>query len=87
VLIVEDELVVAWDLARRLTHLRTVYPGHAGHGAEAVQYVTALQPDVVLMEIYLSGLLTVRLSRPTSAALAIRFIAGFLRPREQRECT
>jgi hypothetical protein len=37
VLIVEDEFVVAWDLARWLTHLRIVYPGHAGHGAKAVQ--------------------------------------------------
>lgn len=55
VLIVEDELLVAHDLARRLTRLGYRVVGVAATGGEAVHQAVTLRPDVVLMDIHLRG--------------------------------
>jgi two-component system, sensor histidine kinase len=55
VLIVEDESLVAHDLARRLTRLGYTVVGRAATGDEAVRYAVTLCPHVVLMDIHLRG--------------------------------
>jgi CheY-like chemotaxis protein len=55
ILIVEDEVLVARDLARRLTRLGYRLAGFAATAAEAVSHARELRPDVVLMDIHLRG--------------------------------
>lgn len=55
ILIVEDERIVARDIAKRLTKLGYVVSGSVATGEEAVQKVAELQPDLVLMDIQLRG--------------------------------
>jgi CheY-like chemotaxis protein len=55
ILIVEDEYLVAHDLARRLTRLGYTVVGRAATGDEAVRYAAAFCPHVVLMDIHLRG--------------------------------
>jgi CheY-like chemotaxis protein len=55
ILIVEDERIVARDLARRLTHMGHTVVGVAASGVEAIQAATELHPNVVLMDVGLPG--------------------------------
>jgi PAS domain S-box-containing protein len=55
VLIVEDEGVVAEDLARKLERLGYEIAGSAARGDEAVALACRLRPDLVLMDIWLEG--------------------------------
>jgi two-component system cell cycle sensor histidine kinase/response regulator CckA len=55
VLIVEDELIVAADIASRLTRLGYVVVGQADQAEEAVRLAGELRPDLVLMDIRLRG--------------------------------
>ena len=55
ILVVEDEVIVARDLQRTLTRLGYDVPAIAASGEEAVERVAATQPDLVLMDIHLSG--------------------------------
>ena len=55
VLIVEDEVIVAADLASRLRMLGYEVVGIAEKGEEAVSVATSLHPDLVLMDIRLKG--------------------------------
>jgi len=55
ILIVEDEVLIAWDLERRLTRLGYSVLGIASSGQEAIEKALALRPDLVLMDIRLPG--------------------------------
>jgi PAS domain S-box-containing protein len=55
VLIVEDEVIVARNLADRLTRLGYVVSGTAFSGEEAIDQVAEKEPDLVLMDIKLQG--------------------------------
>lgn len=55
ILIVEDEAIVAADLAGKLGHLGYEIAGTAERGEEAIELACRLKPDVVLMDIRLKG--------------------------------
>jgi signal transduction histidine kinase len=55
VLIVEDEVIVAHNIAGRLRGLGYIVPAMASSGAEALRWVAEAHPDVVLMDIKLQG--------------------------------
>jgi len=55
VLIVEDEFVVAKDIEARLLDMGYVVSGKTDSGAAALEFAESLSPDVVLMDIHLSG--------------------------------
>ena len=55
VLIVEDELIIAEDLRKRLTSLGFTVTGVATTGEDAVARVEEMGPDLVLMDISLRG--------------------------------
>ncbi|BCS35287.1 hypothetical protein TBR22_A45140 [Luteitalea sp. TBR-22] len=55
ILIVEDEQIIALDLSDTLADLGHVVVGVAGRGEEAVTMARSLSPDLVLMDIHLSG--------------------------------
>ena len=55
ILIVEDEAIVAADLAAKLRQLGHEVVGTAGKGEEAVAMARRLRPQVVLMDIRLKG--------------------------------
>jgi DNA-binding NarL/FixJ family response regulator len=57
ILIVEDEFVVAEDLAAMLTHLDYEVVGRAAEGGKAIAMACDLRPDLVLMDIRLRGLM------------------------------
>ncbi|HHS12392.1 MAG TPA: response regulator [bacterium] len=56
--IVEDEIIVAEDLAGTLTRQGYEIIGHASTGPEALRYCQVLHPDLVLMDIVLKGMMT-----------------------------
>jgi signal transduction histidine kinase len=55
VLIVEDEAIVAADLANKLEHLGYRVSGSVPSGEEAIAIAGEQRPDIVLMDIRLSG--------------------------------
>jgi CheY-like chemotaxis protein len=55
ILIVEDGLIMARDIERRLQSLGYVVAGLAQSGDEAVHAVTNLKPDLILMDVNLRG--------------------------------
>ena len=55
ILIVEDEAIVAADMARQLSSLGYTVVGTAFSGDEAIQLATNAQPELVLMDIQLKG--------------------------------
>src|SRR5882762_6759564 len=55
ILVVEDERIVAHDLASALRELGYAVPATVATGEEAVERARELQPDVVLMDIRLPG--------------------------------
>lgn len=55
VLIVEDEQIIALDLAQTLEDLGYRVAGVASRGDEAVVLAQSRQPDLVLMDIHLTG--------------------------------
>jgi two-component system cell cycle sensor histidine kinase/response regulator CckA len=55
ILIVEDERIVARDLQAMLQQLGYSVPAIAATGADAIAKVTALRPDLVLMDIRIQG--------------------------------
>ena len=55
VLIVEDEAIVSMDLRYMLESLGYTVPAEVGSGEEAVNAASQRRPDVVLMDIRLSG--------------------------------
>ena len=55
VLIVEDEAIVSMDLRYKLESLGYSVPAEVRSGEDAVHAASQLRPDVVLMDIRLSG--------------------------------
>ena len=55
ILIVEDEAIVAADLAGKLGQLGYEVVGTAAEGEEAVELACRLRPHLVLMDIWLKG--------------------------------
>jgi PAS domain S-box-containing protein len=55
ILIVEDEAIVAGDLAKKLRRLGYSVAGITGFGEKAVSLAQELQPNLVLMDVRLSG--------------------------------
>jgi CheY-like chemotaxis protein len=55
ILIVEDEALIAYDLARRLRRFGYRVVGLVATGPEAIEKAVTLRPDVVLMDIRLRG--------------------------------
>jgi len=55
ILIVEDEAIVSMDLRYKLEALGYSVPAEIRSGEEAVDAASRLRPDVVLMDIRLSG--------------------------------
>jgi CheY-like chemotaxis protein len=55
ILIVEDELLIAWDLERRLSRLGYAVLGTASSGQDAVEKALELRPELILMDIRLPG--------------------------------
>jgi signal transduction histidine kinase len=55
ILVVEDERIVARDLAGALLELGYAVPGTVATGEEAIERARDLRPDVVLMDIRLPG--------------------------------
>lgn len=55
VLVVADETIVSEDIARQLHQLGYIHDGTACTGGHAIALSTQLQPDVVLLDLQLSG--------------------------------
>ncbi|MEM6613326.1 MAG: response regulator [Cyanobacteria bacterium P01_C01_bin.72] len=55
ILIVEDELILAKNLARKLKRYGYQVVGIADSGVKAIQQVAAIKPDLILMDIVLKG--------------------------------
>ena len=55
ILIVEDEAIVALDLAHRLRSLGYIVSGSTATGEQAIQSAEDVRPDLVLMDIRLGG--------------------------------
>lgn len=55
ILLVEDEAIVAWDIAETVTRLGYVIVGTADTAEQAVALAESQSPDLILMDIRLSG--------------------------------
>lgn len=55
IVVVEDEAIVAMDLRAKLEDLGYAIPGTTHSGEDAVKLVSLIHPDLVLMDIRLSG--------------------------------
>src|SRR5215472_7316079 len=55
ILVVEDERIVARDIARRLHRLGYTVCASAASGPEAIAHAAQTQPDLILMDIFLPG--------------------------------
>src|ERR671918_530507 len=55
IMVVEDEGIVAWNLAQRLQGMGHTVPAVVGSGPEAIDHAAAIRPDLVLMDIHLQG--------------------------------
>jgi PAS domain S-box-containing protein len=55
ILIVEDETIVAMDLATTLRRLGYEVVAMVGTGAAAIEHATSLKPDLILMDIRIRG--------------------------------
>ncbi|MDC8770620.1 response regulator [Roseateles albus] len=55
VLVVEDELIVAMDIAEQLRDLGAEPVGHAKSGEQAIELAGQLRPDLVMMDVHLAS--------------------------------
>lgn len=55
ILVVEDERIVALDLASSLSELGYAVAGMATRGEEAIELTRRLEPDLILMDVRLAG--------------------------------
>jgi len=55
VLVVEDEVIVAWNIAEALEEYGHFIVAKVGNGIQAVQLAREKQPDVIIMDIQLKG--------------------------------
>ena len=56
VMLVEDEIIVAWDIAETLKRLGYQIVGMADSAEQALHLAETLAPDLILMDIRLNGL-------------------------------
>lgn len=90
ILIVEDEFIIAQDLRRIITDLGHVVMGMAKSAEEALKKITTETPDVVLLDIHISGKL-----RGTQLGVQLRnrfgipfvFVTSFSDPETLSEMT
>jgi DNA-binding NarL/FixJ family response regulator len=80
VFVVEDEALIAMELADRLIALGHVVCGHASRGEQALARVPVARPDVILMDINLgrgpNGIDVAELLRPIWAAPVV-FLSAY----------
>ena len=57
ILIVEDEPIIAADLQDRLEQLNYAVIGNVDSGEEALRHIAREQPDLILMDVQLAGVL------------------------------
>jgi len=75
IVLVEDEAIAALDVARRLRRLGYQVVAVASSGPQAVEYALTRDPDVVLMDIHLHGVMDgVEAARHIQAAAPIPVI-------------
>ncbi len=55
VMLVEDEVIVAWDLAETLKRLGYTIAGTADNAQQAILLAETAAPDIILMDIRLNG--------------------------------
>ena len=55
ILVVEDEVIIALDIQRTLIKMGYEVPEFVTSAEAALERIAALQPDLVLMDIHLSG--------------------------------
>ncbi len=55
IMLVEDEMIVAVGMQRRLENMGYIVPGIVDNGEEAVRKAGELKPDLILMDIVLKG--------------------------------
>ena len=55
VMLVEDEVIVAWDIAETLKRLGYAIVGMADNADQAIRLAETTAPDVILMDIRLNG--------------------------------
>lgn len=55
IMLVEDEIIIALDIQHRLRNLGYQVVGHSVNGGEAVQHAKDLSPELILMDIKISG--------------------------------
>jgi CheY-like chemotaxis protein len=55
VLVVEDELIVAMNIAEQLRELGAEPVGHAKSGEQAIELAGQLSPDLVMMDVHLAS--------------------------------
>ena len=80
VLVVEDEVIVARDIAHQLQDLGYIPVGTAASGEDALRLATELRPDAVLMDIQLAGNMdgiTAAQAIRTQLALPVVFLTAF----------
>ena len=75
ILIVEDEQLVALDLAHTVSRFGYEIAGSCASGEEAVNLADELRPDIILMDIFLSGKIDgIEAARQIKARFDIPFI-------------
>jgi CheY-like chemotaxis protein len=57
VMLVEDEVIVAWDIAETVKRLGYLIVGTADNADQAIQLAETVAPDLILMDIRLNGAL------------------------------
>lgn len=80
ILVVEDEMIVARDIALQLRELGYRVAGHATRGEQAVALAGELRPDLVLMDIQLAGAMdgvTAAQAIRAQFALPVVFLTAF----------
>jgi CheY-like chemotaxis protein len=78
--IVEDQIIVAEDLAQRLERNGFEVAGIASSGHEAVEQIRDVQPDLILMDVRIRGELNgieVAIIIQSFARVPIIFLTGF----------
>jgi CheY-like chemotaxis protein len=55
ILVAEDEVIIAWDIAMQVEDLGHEVVGSATSGEQAIEMAGRLRPDLVLMDIHLAS--------------------------------
>lgn len=83
IVIVEDEMIIALDLQTRLQRLGCTVLATATSGEDAIRIVAASQPDLIFMDIGLSGQLDgidTAAHIHAQAAIPIVFLSAYTDP-------